>query len=176
VGEGLRFAYADPPYWKSCRLYGHEHGDGGCWDKIETHIELIGRLVREFPDGWAMSLTSNSLRLLLPLCPEGTRVASWVKPMCAGRPGIYPTYTWEPVVFCGGRKLGKGELWARDSIVANAGTTTSARLPNEIVGKKPRDVCRWIADLLGYKDGDELVDLFPGSGIMGRTLAQGVLL
>lgn len=173
----MKFAYADPPYWKSCRLYGHEHGeDGRCWDKIDTHVALIRRLEDQFPDGWALSMTSNSLRVLLPECGEGVRVAAWVKPMCAGRPGIYPTYTWEPVVFRGGRKLGKGELWARDSIVANAAQTTSHRLPTEIIGKKPREVCRFIADLLGYQDGDELIDLFPGSGVMGRTLAQGVLI
>ena len=45
-----------------------------------------------------------------------------------------------------------------------------------LTGAKPERFCRWVANLLGYIDGDELVDVFPGTGIMGRTLAQGVLL
>jgi len=32
-----------------------------------------------------------------------------------------------------------------------------------------------VLDLLGYQDGDELVDLFPGTGGMEATTAQGVL-
>ena len=35
---------------------------------------------------------------------------------------------------------------------------------------------RWVADLLGYIEGDEMVDLFPGSGVMGGVIDQGVLL
>jgi hypothetical protein len=166
----MRFAYADPPYWKSCALYGHEHGeDGKCWNKIETHLGLIGRLEDEFPDGWAMSMSSNSLRRLLPACPSDIRVASWVKPYCAGRPGITPYYSWEPVIFRGGRKTEKGELWARDSIVRNAMSA------EHLVGKKPPEVCRWIADLLGWREGDHLEDLFPGSGSMDAELRQGIL-
>jgi len=30
-------------------------------------------------------------------------------------------------------------------------------------------VCAWIIDLLNVQDGDELVDLFPGTGAMGTT-------
>jgi hypothetical protein len=41
-----------------------------------------------------------------------------------------------------------------------------------LIGAKPERFCRWIADLLGYIEGDELVDIFPGTGIMGRVLAQ----
>ena len=43
-------------------------------------------------------------------------------------------------------------------------------------GAKPSRFNRWIADLLGVGDGDEMVDLFPGTGGMGAELAQGVLL
>lgn len=43
-------------------------------------------------------------------------------------------------------------------------------------GAKPEKFCSWICDLLGYRHGvDELVDLFPGSGVMGRVLNQGRL-
>lgn len=168
------FAYADPPYWKSCRLYGHEHGDDGrCWDKIDTHLALVARLEEKYPDGWAISMSSNSLRHILPACPPAARVASWTKPMCAGRPGIFPVYSWEPVVFSGGRKTSKGELWERDSLVENSVTRSQF---NPLIGTKPTRFCRWVANMLGYQDGDHLEDLFPGSGVMERTLAQGVLL
>lgn len=169
----MRFAYADPPYWKSCAIYGHRHENPyGCWNHLETHYLLIDTLIAEYPDGWALSMTSNSLRHLLPRCPEGTRVASWTKAMCAARPGIFPIYTWEPVVFWGGRHVPKGGEWIRDSIVANA----VHKSQNSFVGKKPTEVCRWIANMLGYQDGDEVVDLFPGTDSMAQTLAQGVLL
>lgn len=34
---------------------------------------------------------------------------------------------------------------------------------------------RWILTLLGYVDGDRLVDLFPGTGVLGKVAAQGRL-
>ena len=38
-----------------------------------------------------------------------------------------------------------------------------------LVGAKPDKVCRWILDLLNVQPGDEVVDLFPGTGVMGRV-------
>lgn len=40
-------------------------------------------------------------------------------------------------------------------------------LQKGLVGAKPARVCRWILDLLNFEPGDELIDLFPGTGIMG---------
>jgi hypothetical protein len=42
-------------------------------------------------------------------------------------------------------------------------------LKKGLVGAKPESVCRWILDLLNVQPGDEVVDLFPGTGIMGRV-------
>src|SRR5690606_1435371 len=58
----VRLAYADPPYLGCCRLYQHHHPDGRCWDDLETHRLLVERLCDEYPDGWALSATSSSLR------------------------------------------------------------------------------------------------------------------
>lgn len=44
-------------------------------------------------------------------------------------------------------------------------------LKKGLVGAKPEAVCRWILDLLNVQSGDEVVDLFPGTGIMGRVAA-----
>lgn len=99
----MRFAYADPPYLGCCGLYDHYHPDGLCWDDLSTHVSLIRRLVTEYPDGWAMSLSAPSLRALLPLMPADVRVGSWVKTFSAFKKGVRPAYAWEPVIFRGGR-------------------------------------------------------------------------
>jgi hypothetical protein len=38
-----------------------------------------------------------------------------------------------------------------------------------LTGAKPEAFCWWLCDLLGLRDGDELVDLYPGTGVMGRV-------
>lgn len=169
-GPAMRFAYADPPYLGCCRLYSHHHPDGLCWDHPATHMRLIDSLCEEYSDGWAMSATSVSLRTLLPLCPPDVRVGAWVKPFHVFKKGVRPAYAWEPVIFRGGRnakhpppeKGGKATT-PRDWISCNI------TLKKGLTGAKPEAVCDWIADLLNAQTGDELVDLYPGTGIMGRV-------
>ena len=70
-------------------------------------------------------------------------------------------YTWEPVIFAPGRdRSADGAPVGRDHL-AEAITLQRGR-----VGAKPAAFCRWVLDLLGYIDGDELADVFPGTGIM----------
>lgn len=173
----MRFAYADPPYLGCCKLYDHDHGeDGRCWDELGTHQDLIARLCDEFPDGWALSATSGSLRALLPACPEDARVAAWVKPFCAFKRGVRPCYGWEPVIFCGGRN----PPWVPHEPPVKGGEQTTPKdfiaesitLKKGLTGAKPPKVCEWILDLLGYQNGDEIVDLFPGTGVMGAVASQ----
>ena len=38
-----------------------------------------------------------------------------------------------------------------------------------LIGAKPAKVCKWILDLLNFKPGDILIDLYPGTGIMGKV-------
>ena len=166
----MRFAYADPPYFGCCRLYGHRHEEPyGCWDDEATHA-LLFRDLTEY-DGWAYSMTSTSLLTLAPLVPSGARVASWVKPFAAFKRNVRIAYTWEPVLFKPGRDSSKdGAPVGRDHL------SEPITLRKGLTGAKPERFCRWIADLLGYVEGDELVDIFPGTGVMDRVLAQGVLL
>ena len=166
----MRFAYADPPYLGCCGLYDHRHEEPwGCWDHLGTHDDLLDHL--ESFDGWAYSMTSTSLRELLPLAPEGTRLGSWVKPFAAYKANVRIAYTWEPVLFKPGRDSSKdGAPVGRDHLAE------PITLRKGLTGAKPERFCRWIADLLGYVEGDELVDIFPGTGVMDRVLAQGVLL
>ena len=41
--------------------------------------------------------------------------------------------------------------------------------PGHVIGAKPAEFARWMFDLLGAQSGDELTDLFPGSGGIARA-------
>ena len=45
-------------------------------------------------------------------------------------------------------------------------------LKKGLVGVKPVDFCAWLFDVLGAQVGDELIDLFPGSGRRVRLRHQ----
>lgn len=98
----MKFAYADPPYF-GCgkKLYGKHHPEAAVWDLEETHVDLVYRLVTEFPDGWALSCNPRDLRFILPACPEDVRVAAWTKTWHQIRPTSVQ-HAWEPVVVGGG--------------------------------------------------------------------------
>jgi hypothetical protein len=169
----MRFAYADPVYLGCSRLY-PEHPESYVWDDSERHRELIDSLVSMFPDGWAMSLSMPSLRTLLPMCPEDARVAAWVKTFCAFKKGVRPCYAWEPVIFWRGRNPNAGYSHKPP---AKGGAQTTPKdflaapitLKKGLTGAKPEAFCEWVLDLLNVQAGDEVVDLFPGTGVMGRV-------
>ena len=174
----MRLAYADPPYLGRGEYYAAHHPDAMAWDDPETHHALIDRLACEF-DGWALSLSGDSLRVILPMCPEGARVCAWItaSPRYSGNnAGIRRHF--EPVIVCGGRNT---KNRAGDYIVTAPEATGEPRYPmikQDIVagkiflGRKPQAFCRWVLDLLGAELGDEIADLFPGTGAMGHAIAQ----
>lgn len=164
----MRFAYADPPYCgHAAKHYGAEHPEAHVWDDLETHRELIGRLVEAYPDGWALSMTSGNLHDLLPLVPRQARIMAWVKTFAAFKRNVRVAYTWEPVIVMGGRFSSKdGAPPTRDHL---AEPITMRR---GLVGAKPERFCAWVLDVLGWIPGDRLDDLFPGTGVMGRVLAH----
>lgn len=162
----MKFAYADPPYLGCGRLYAKHHPDALVWDDPATHHRLIERLCDEFPDGWAMSCHTPSLRTLLPMCPDDVRVASWCKSFGVFKPNVNPAYVWEPVLYRGGRKYTRQDNTVRDFMVCPI--TLMKGLP----GAKPEEFCRWVIMLLNAQEGDELHDLFPGTGVMGRVFDE----
>lgn len=170
----MKFAYADPPYLGCGKLYDHPNAKE--WDEIETHAALIKRLCDGFSDGWALSASSSSLQQILPLCPEDIRVMAWVKPFAAWKKGVYPPYTWEPVIMRGGRKqsLYKAELPANYQLPLRDYIDAPIVLKKGLTGAKPPRFCRWVFCCLGAEPGDELVDLFPGTGIVSRTWDEWV--
>ena len=156
----MKFAYADPPYLGCGKLYAKNHPDAKAWDELPTHAALIQELIDRYPDGWAMSLSSPSLKHILPMCPGDCRVMAWVKPFAVFKPNVNPAYAWEPVIFRGGRKRGRDLPTVRDWVSANI------TLKKGLTGAKPVDFCNWIFDVLGATTYDTLDDIFPGTGIV----------
>lgn len=154
----MRFAYADPPYLGCGKLYAAHHADALIWDNPETHRALVGRLCVEYPNGWAMSLSSPSLKTILPMCPDDCRVSAWVKPFAIFKPNVNPAYAWEPVIWRGGRKGDRSRATVRDWVSANI------TLKKGLTGAKPPEFSLWLLDILGFVTGDEIDDLFPGTG------------
>lgn len=162
----MKYAYADPPYPGMAHFY-KDHPD---YAGEVDHAELVERLCSEFTDGWALSTASTTLAQVLSLCPADVRIAAWVKPFASFKPGVNPGYCWEPVIFRGGRRrTDKTEATVRDFLAA------PITLRKGLTGAKPEAFCRWILDLLGYRDGDDIVDLFPGTGTMSRVASEGRL-
>lgn len=175
----MRFAYADPPYLGCCKLYDHYHEEPyGCWDGPEAHQTLIYCLMDEYPDGWVLSASSPSLRTILPMCPPDVRVGSWVKTFVAFKKGVRPCYAWEPVIFWRGRNPSAGHPHAPPEKGGKQNTPKDfiaepITLKKGLTGAKPEKVCRWVLDLLNAQPGDEVDDLFPGTGIMSQVV-QGL--
>ena len=160
----MRLAYADPPYFGQCRQYEHFHPNGKCWDDLSTHRELFEALATF--DGWVCSLTSTTLADLLPLAP-GARIGSWVKPFAAFKANVRIAYTWAPVLFVPGRDSSKdGAPVGRDHLAE------PITMQKGLTGAKSKRFCRWVLDLMGYIEGDTVIDFYPGTGVMGRVLEQ----
>jgi len=178
----MKFAYADPPYIGQAKR--HYSSDPLCAEV--DHRELLRTLFNDYSMGWALSASSPSLPTILKLCAETTReldiqdfprVAVWCKSFCAFKRNVRPAYAWEPVLFWGGRNPVNG--FRADIPEKNGQQTTpkdfiveSITLRKGLVGAKPLKVCHWILDLLNFKAEDEVVDLFPGTGVMGVAVAQ----
>lgn len=149
----MRFAYADPPY----------PGKSGYYpEKTEVdHASLLQELTARYPDGWALSTSSGSLRDVLPLCPAGVRLCAWFK-------GPRPTKSrraltsWEPLIVCGGRPLQVASVQdIADGLIYQG---RFRAFPGAMIGMKPPAFCEWMFRQLGASLVDQLDDLFPGSG------------
>jgi hypothetical protein len=159
----MRFCYADPPYpGTAARYYGDQPTFGGEVD----HAALVSSLQASYPDGWALSTSAKALRDILPLCPPypETRVATWMKPHPASPQTKGPHNCWEPVIVVRGRRRQPG---VSDVLVA-----LPARGGGTLPGRKPIKFCAWLFALLGMQAGDELIDMFPGTGVVGAAWSE----
>jgi hypothetical protein len=163
----MRFAYADPPYPGKARYYP---------ERTEVdHAELIARLSREVPDGWALSTSAEALPHVLSLCPIDVRVLSWVRAVRRVR-SSRALHAWEPVIVRGGRALSTDAVQRLDDVLSDDVVCEVLiyrgrfrGFPGAIVGMKPPHFCEWVFRNLGARRGDELADLFPGSGAVGEA-------
>lgn len=168
----MRFAYADPPYvGQAKKLYGKHPDYAGEVDQGA----LIRRLVDEYPDGWALSLSASSLPAILPLCPPDVRVMAWLKSMVHMLPGVRLQYGWEPVIMRGGRQgpHTTGDPMLKDYLVCHPQEHQYRTAENgHVIGRKPKAFCEWLFRCLGAEPGDELDDVFAGTGHVAECWAR----
>lgn len=153
----MRVAYADPPYIGQAKK--HYSHDPRCAEV--DHVALVEQL--NGYDAWALSLSSPTLRIILPICPDDVRVMAWVKPFASFKPNVNPAYAWEPVIVRGGRKRGRDEPTVRDWVSCNI------TLKKGLSGAKPEAFCFWLFGVLGMQLRDEFDDIFPGTGGVSRA-------
>lgn len=152
----LRFAYLDPPYPGLAWMYKDQSTYRGEVD----HQALIEAM--KHYDGWALSTSARALATILPLCPQEARVCAWVKPIGAWSKTFGIHNCWEPLIVVAGRSRRPGK---RDWLSAQP----ARKGGSDLLGRKPEAFCTWMFELLGMQPGDQLDDLFPGSGIVGRA-------
>jgi hypothetical protein len=141
------------------------YGDQPTFAGEVDHRELVARLVTY--DGWALSTSQQSLRMVLALCPPEVRIAAWCKPIGVSGQTRGPHSTWEPVIFSPARWQRPGKRdWLR---------AMPARGGGDLPGRKPIKFCNWIFGLLGAAGNDTLDDLFPGSEVVTRAWQQAVV-
>lgn len=157
------FAYADPPYpGQAKRLYGKHPDYAGEVD----HRTLIARLTYEY-DGWALSTSMKALPSVLRHCPDNVYVLAWVKPISPPM-GDHRIYNWEPLIMRPLRQPGPG--YVRMSITASPPQFTFRPRPaSHVIGEKPAAFAEWLFEAAGLVPGDRFVDLYPGSGAVGRA-------
>lgn len=161
----MKFAYADPPYFKRGKAdYGHLHPEAAIWDEKETQRNLIKRLRDEYPDGWAMSCNPADLSWLL-VDNDDVRIGAWVKTFHQIRPTSVQ-YSWEPLLFMGGRVIKGRNPLVRDHLVS------AVAMKKGLKGAKPDKFNDWVLDVLGYELGDQLDDLFPGTNGMNLAIEK----
>lgn len=164
---GARFDYYDPPYVGLAKRY---YGDQPSYAGEVDHDALIASATADLEtgatQGWALSCSVRSLRHLLPLCPADVRVGAWVKPIGVSGRTFGPHNTWEAVIVAGGRKMQPGVRdWGEEPVLRGM----PARGEGDLIGRKSQAFCAWLFDLLGMVPGDEIVDHFPGTGIVTKT-------
>jgi len=182
----MKLCIADPPYLgRAVRWYGaggcgngygggqaDNHPDAHLWDMPETHINLVKELQDNY-DGWAIAMTVHSLSTYMQAVEtnsrNGIRVMSWVKPSAVPS-GNRIQNIWEPLLVQvpASRKNYKSGKSMQDVLKAGP-------LRRNFVGAKPEAWTHWVLDAMGYQDGDEVTDMFGGSGAVNHAIKSYVI-
>ncbi len=91
-----------------------------------------------------------------------------MKPIAPAPLTYGPHNTWEPLVVVGGRRRRPG---VRDWLSAQP-ARGGLREGDDLMGRKPLEFCAFLFRVLGMQPGDELVDLFPGTGVVSAAWAE----
>jgi len=176
-GDGMNISRLSKSHGGTANVSGPRpadfHPDAHLWDNIEKHAEMVQMLIDTY-DGWAIAMAHDNLRDYMPLIPKSVpiRIGVWTKPQTMPS-GARVLNTYEPVIvrIPEGRRASNGQVFfPRDSV-------TIKRLNNGFPGAKPPAWTRWVLDMLGFdQDLDTVDDLFEGSGVVAKEIAQGVLL
>jgi hypothetical protein len=102
------------------------------------------------------------------MCPVEIYVAVWRRQHRPTR-SRRALSAWEPLLVYGGRDLQTEQ--PQDVLDHLDYRGRYASFPGALVGMKPPQFAVWMFSLLGAQVGDELTDLFPGSGAIGRAWA-----
>jgi hypothetical protein len=182
IKENLRLAIADPPYLgRAKRWYGvggcgngygvgqaDQHPDADYWDTPQAHQNLVCQLENDF-DGWAIAMSVHSLSTYLKIVEtdsrNGIRVCVWHKPS-AVTSGNRITNSWEPVLV----KVPKTRKGWKSEAARMTDVLSANPLRSNFIGAKPPEWTNWVLDLLGYQNGDEVIDLFLGSGAVTNAI------
>lgn len=163
----MKILYADPPYvGQSHRHYGKHPDYAGEVD----HRELLAQL--EDADGFVLHMSTPSIPHIAHIMSEydyclDARWLSWVKPFAAFKRNVPVAYAWEPILVRAARTpVVSGRLVMRDWIAE------PITMQRGISGAKPEKVCHWLFEVAGAEPGDELVDMYPGSGAVTDAWAS----
>ena len=158
----MKIAYADPPY-PGCA---HKYKDHPDYAGEVDHRALVAQLERDF-DGWILHTHVGGLRMMEreKILPEdGIRICQWTKTFAAFKRNVPVAYAYEPVIIKAARKPVVSERLVLRDWIANPIT-----MERGLTGAKPEKVCHWAFEIVGAQEGDELVDLFPGTGAVTRA-------
>ena len=160
----MRLGYADPPYPGQSAKHYADHPD---YAGEVDHRALL-RLLKNGFDGWVLHTASTTLSEVLAIAAEEKiedfRIMAWVKPFAAFKRNVPVAYAWEPVLVKPVRKpVVSGRIVMRDWLAE------SITLRRGLSGAKPERLCHWLFEVAGLQPDDDLVDLFPGSGAVGRA-------
>lgn len=173
----MRLAIADPPYPpfigsggrknRASRWYGvgqrsrkdrpaDFHPGAADWDDPARHRALLEELLDTY-GGWAIATSPDGIHAYDPL-PVACRTMVWVKPNA--NPGSHRIRSlWEAVIVYPpeGRRSNRGGVGMTPDVLIEPAPRVG------FSGAKPVAWWGWVLAALTYREGDELVDLFPGS-------------
>lgn len=158
----VKFAFADPPYPGQAKKHYGTHPD---YAGEVDHRALVEQLATY--DGWALSTAMKSFVSVAKLLPDDILTLAWIKPI-APPMGDHRHYSWEPVFLRPVRRPGPG--YVKSHLILSPPMFTFRPKPDShVIGEKPEGFAHWVFENAGLVADDVMVDLFPGSGAVGRA-------